>query len=102
MSDATGSIQSPERLRRHAIASLVPFFLDSPQSDPTTARLAAEGMLDGYHATTPKELQLSTQIIALSWAAMACLRAAVATRNLVVADALRLQDDALALDRSSQ
>jgi hypothetical protein len=102
MSNAAASIQSPERLRKHAIASLVPFFVDSPDGDPTTARLAAEGMLDGYNATTPKELQLSTQIIALGWAAMACLRAAVAARNLSVADALRLQDHAIALDRSSQ
>jgi hypothetical protein len=102
MSTVAGSIQSPERLRKHAIASLVPFFIDSPDGDPTSARLAAEGMLDGYNATTPKELQLSTQIIALGWAAMICLRAAVAARNLSVADALRLQDHAIALDRSSQ
>jgi hypothetical protein len=102
MSDATGSIQSPERLRRHAVATLVPFFVDSPDSDPMAARLAAEAMLDGYNASTPKELQLSTQIIALGWAAMACLRAAVAAKNLSSDDVLRLQDNAIALDRSSQ
>jgi len=102
MSNATGSIQSPERLRRHAIANLVPFFLENPESDPTTARLAAEGMLDGYNAATPKELQLSTQIIALGWAAMACLRAGVAAKNLSMDDILRLQDRAIALDRSCQ
>lgn len=102
MSDATNSLQSPERLRKHAIANLVPFFVESPDSDPTTARLAAEGMLSGYNATTPKELQLATQIIALSWASMACLRAAVAAKNLSMDDVLRLQDHAIALDRSSQ
>jgi hypothetical protein len=102
MSDAAGSIQSPERLRRHAIASLVPFFIDGPASNPVTARLAAEAMLDSYAATTPKELQLSTQIVALGWAAMACLRAAVAAKDLSMDDVLRLQDHAIALDRSSQ
>jgi hypothetical protein len=102
MSDAADSIQSPERLRRHAIASLVPFFIDGPDGDPMTARLAAEGMLDGYNATTSRELQLSTQIIALGWAAMACLRAAVAAKNLSTDEVLRLQDDAIKLDRSCQ
>jgi hypothetical protein len=102
MSDANGTIQSPDRLRRHAIANLVPFFVESPDSDPTTARLAAEEILNGYNATTPKELQLSTQIIALGWASMACLRAAVAAKNLSMEDILRLQDHAIALDRTSQ
>jgi hypothetical protein len=102
MSDANGSIQSPDRLRRHAIANLVPFFVAKPDNDPTGARVAAEGILDGYNAKTPKELQLSTQIIALSWAAMACLRAAVAAKNLSMDEILRLQDHAIALDRSSQ
>jgi hypothetical protein len=102
MSDATGSMQSPERLRRHAVATLVPLFLDGPNSDPVAARLAAEAMLDGYSASTPKELQLSTQIIALGWAAMACLRVAVAAKNLSMDDVLRLQDNALELDRSSR
>ncbi|MEA2740061.1 MAG: hypothetical protein QOH05_3368 [Acetobacteraceae bacterium] len=62
----------------------------------------AEGLLDDYNAGTPKELQLSTQIIALGWAAMACLRTAVAAKNLSMEDVLRLQDSAIALDRSSQ
>jgi hypothetical protein len=101
MSDATGSIQSLERLRQHAIAALVPFFLDGPTSDPRVAHLAVESLLDDYHAKTPKELQLSTQIVALNWAALACLRAAVAVRNLSVMDALRLQDSAIALDHAS-
>jgi hypothetical protein len=107
MSDATGSMQFPERLplerlRRHAVATLVPFFLDGPNSDPVAARVAAEAILAGYIASTPKELQLSTQIIALGWSAMACLRAAVAAKNLSMDDVLRLQDNAIALDRSSR
>jgi hypothetical protein len=102
MSNPTSSINSPERLRAHAITALVPFFVDGATNDQEAARLAAEGLLGDYNATTPKELQLSTQIIALGWAAMACLRAAVAAKNLSLDDVLQLQDNAIALDRSSQ
>jgi hypothetical protein len=102
MTHTLGSIHSPERLRAHAIATLVPFFVDGPAGDEKSARLAAEGLLDDYSAVTPKELQLSTQVIALGWAAMACLRTAVAAKNLSMDDVLRLQDNAIALDRSSQ
>ena len=94
--------QSPERLRAQAIAALVPFFADGSTGDENTARLAAEGLLDEYQAGTPKELQLATQIVALGWAAMACLRTAVAAKNLSIEDILRLQDSAIALDRASQ
>jgi hypothetical protein len=97
-----GPIQSPERLRAEAIAALVPFFADGSSNDETAARVAAEAVLDDYGAATPKELQLSTQIIALGWASMACLRAAVAAKHLSTNDVLRLQDNAIALDRSSQ
>jgi hypothetical protein len=102
MTDAADPVQSFDRLRRHAITSLMPFFADSPDSDPATARVVAEGLLDGYNAVTPKELQLATQIIALGWAAMACLRAAAAAKDLTVDETLSLQDSAIALDRSSQ
>jgi hypothetical protein len=94
--------QSFERLRAHAIAALVPFFSDGPTNDVEGARLVAEGLLDDCNAATPKELQLATQRIALSWAAMACLRTAVAAKNLLVDDVLHLQDGALGLDRSSR
>jgi hypothetical protein len=94
--------QSPERLRAQAIAALVPFFTDGSGSDEKTARVAAESLLDEYQAGTPKELQLSTQVIALGWAALACLRTAVAAKNLSIDDILDLQDNAIALDRSSQ
>ena len=102
MSTQAGSIQSPERLRAQAIAALVPFFADGPTGNEKTAPLAAEVLLDDYDAATPKELQLSTQIIALGWAAMACLRAALAAKNLSVNEMARLQDNAIALDRASQ
>jgi hypothetical protein len=101
MSNANGSIQSPERLQAQAISALAAFFVDGPTGNLKAARLAAEGVLDGYNAATPRELQLATQIIALGWAAMACLRTAVAAQNLSIDDVLRLQDDAIGLDRSS-
>jgi len=102
MSQDADPMQSPQRLRAHAIATLVPFFADGSAGDEQNARVAAAGLLNDYNAATPKELQLSTQIIALGWAAMACLRTAVAAKNLSVAEKLRLQDTAIALDRSSQ
>jgi hypothetical protein len=102
MSIQAGPIQSPERLLAQAIAALVPFFIDGSPGDEKNARLAARALLEGYGALTPRELQLSTQIIALGWAAMACLRAATAVKNLTIEQVLGLQDNAIALDRASQ
>jgi hypothetical protein len=93
---------SPERLRAQAIAALVPFFINGSDGDEKTARIAAESLLDEYQTGTPKELQLSTQVIALGWAALACLRTAMVAKNLSIDDILGLQDNAIALDRSSQ
>jgi hypothetical protein len=95
-------LQSPDRLRDHAIAALVPFFLESATADVNNARLAATALLADYRAITPKELQLAAQVIALSWASLACLRTAIAARNLTTDEMLTLQDQALALDRKSQ
>ena len=102
MTDTARSVQIPERLRDQPIAALVPFFADSPTSDVAAARVAAACILDGYSPATPKELQLSTQVIAFGWAAMACLRTAMAAKNLSIDEVLRLQDHAIALDRSAQ
>lgn len=99
MSDTASSIQSPERLHAQAIAALVPFFVDGPTRDLKAARRAAEGLLSDYRAGTPKELQLATQIVALGWAALACLRAAAAVKNLSIDEMLDLQDDAILLNR---
>ena len=99
MSDSASSIQSPERLRAQAIAALVPFFVDGPTRDEKAARRVAEGLLSDYQAGTPRELQLATQIVALGWAALACLRAAAAVKNLSIDGMLDLQDDAILLNR---
>jgi hypothetical protein len=101
MSDAPRLTQCPERLRAQAIAALVPFFVDARTCDETAARVVAESMLDEYKAGTPKELQLSTQIIALGWASLACLSAAMVAKDESLEEMLRLQDAALALHRSS-
>lgn len=95
-------LQSPERLREHAIAALVPFFLEGPTSDVSAARAAAAGILDDYRTVTSKELQLAAQIIALAWASLACLRTAVAAKNLSIVEVLDLQDNAISLDRGCQ
>jgi hypothetical protein len=105
MTDASRSTQSSpqltERLRAQAIAALTPFFIDGHTCDETSARVVAEGMLDDYNAATPKELQLSTQIIALGWASLACLSAAMVVKDESLDEMLRLQNAALTLHRSS-
>jgi hypothetical protein len=101
MSEAVLPIHSLERLRNHALAALVPFFMDSPTGDVNAARMAAEGMLDCYKAVTPRELQLSTQIIALGWTSLACLGAAAAVKDRSLDEMLDLQDSAIALNRTS-
>src|ERR1700712_3845051 len=91
-----------QHLRQEAVAALVPFFIDGAVGDELTARLVAEGLLDDYRAATPKELQLSAQIIALGWASLACLSASMAVRDQSMEEMLRLQDYAIALDRLSR
>src|ERR1700759_1435882 len=102
MSDLQPSVQPLQRLRDQAIAALVPFFLDSPSSDAMAARLVIAALLDDYHPATAKELELATQIVALSWAALGCLRTAVAAKNLSIEQVLDLQVGAIELDRSCQ
>jgi hypothetical protein len=89
-------------LRAQAIAALVPFFADGRTCDEKAARIVAEGVLDDYKAATPEELQLSAQIIALGWASLACLSAAMVVKDKSLNEMLRLQDAAVALHRSSQ
>src|ERR1700744_3493447 len=89
-------------LRDHAIAALVPFFIAGNAGDEVAARTVAEGLLDDYHPATPKELQLSTQIIALGWASLACVSASMAVKDQSLEEMLRLQSLAIALNRSSQ
>jgi hypothetical protein len=96
------SLQSLARLRDRAIAALVPFFVPAGSNDETTARMVAMGVLDEYQAITPKELQLAAEIIAASWASLACLSAGMVVRDTSLDEMLRLQDYALKLDRSSQ
>src|SRR6202034_1849438 len=96
MTDASRSTQSSpqltERLRAQAIAALTPFFIDGHTCDETSARVVAGGMLDDYNAATPKELQLSTQIIALGWASLACLSAAMVVKDESLDEMLRLRN----------
>ncbi len=89
------------RLRLQAIVALVPFFMDGSSSDPSAIQAMIEGLLDEYQAATPKELQLATQIVADGWAVLGCLRTAAAAKNLSMDQVFKLQDDALALNRSS-
>lgn len=101
MKDSLAPMESLERLRAYVLAALVPVFVDGATGCETTARVAAEALLDEYNAATPKELQLAAQIIAANWAALACLGAASA-KHLSVKEMLRWQGDALALHRTSE
>jgi hypothetical protein len=98
MTDSTGSIQSPERLRARAIDALLPFFMDGPDANVKTARIAAEELLDDYKAVTPKEIQLAAQVVAHSWASLACLSSASVVKDHSIEAMLDLQDSALALN----
>jgi hypothetical protein len=102
MTDHSQPELSSRRLRDEAVAALVPFFIDGAAGDEQTARVVAEGLLDDYRAATPKELQLSAQIIALGWASLACVSASMAVRDQSLEEMLRLQGYAIALDRLSQ
>ncbi len=93
---------SQRHLRDEAVAALVPFFIDGAVGDELAARAVAEGLLDDYQAATPKELQLSAQIIALGWASLACVSASMAVKDQSLEEMLRLQGYAVALDRLSQ
>jgi hypothetical protein len=102
MTNVFSSTRFPGRMHARAIAALVPFFADNSTGDITSARLLAEALLDSYDVVDAQELQLAAQIIALGWAAMGCVSAAVAAKNLSVDEVLRLQGNAIALDRFSQ
>lgn len=106
MTEVSGSVPSaPQhvgRLRDQAIAALVPFFAGGHVGDEKAARMVAEGLIDDYQPGTPKELQLSAQIIALGWASLACVSASLVVKDQSVEEMLRLQGHALALDRLSQ
>ena len=102
MTETPRPTPSLARLRDQAITSLTPFFATTPAADVTAARNVAEVMLDEYNAATPKELQLSAQIIALSWAALACLSAAMIVKDESLDEMLSFQEAAVTLDRSSR
>nr|WP_294517501.1 hypothetical protein [uncultured Rhodopila sp.] len=92
------------RLREQTAAALAPFFMEGPGSDAdiASATAAAAALLEDYHPGTPKELQLAAQIVAFSFAALACLGAAATVRVQDLDIMLDLQDSAIALDTLSE
>ena len=91
-----------QQYREQAVAALTPFFLEGTHGDRILAQSAAASMLDAYHPATPREWQLSAQIVAYGFAALTCLGSALAVKNLPIKELLDLQDAALALDRLAQ
>jgi hypothetical protein len=88
-------------LREQAAAALAPFFMTGADSDTAAAREAAASILDDYAPMTPKELQLAAEIVAFSFATLACLGAAATVRTQDLDVMLDLQDSALAMNALS-
>jgi len=87
-------------LREQAAAALAPFFMTGTDDDAAAARDAA-AMLDDFAPMTPKEVQLAAQIVAFSFAALACLGAAAMVRTQDLDVMLDLQESALAMNALS-
>jgi hypothetical protein len=95
-------LEPSPRLREQTAAALAPFFMDGTDGDADLASAAAAAMLEDYHAMTPKELQLAAQIVAFSFAALACLGAAATVGRQDLDIMLDLQDSAIALNKLSE
>lgn len=91
-----------QHFRQRAALALAPFFLEGTHGDSLAAQEAAATVLDDYYPADPKEMQLAAEIVAASFATLACLRSAVAGQNLPVTEILKLQGTALALERTSR
>jgi hypothetical protein len=85
--------------RERAATALSAFMARALQGDAERAMKAARQAIDGYSPRTPREVQLSAQIVACGFAALACLRSAVAAKDLPVKTVLRLQNNAVQLDK---
>jgi len=101
MSDTAGSSLSLAHRYEQALAALVPFFLNDPDGDAAAAREAAKSRLDCSKATTPKELQLATELVAYGWAFLICLSAASSVKQASIDEMLDWQDAAIAFHRLS-
>jgi hypothetical protein len=85
--------------RERAATALSAFIARALQGNAERAMTAARQAIDGYSPRTPREVQLSAQIVACGFAALACLRSAVAAPDLPTKTLLRLQNNALQLDK---
>jgi hypothetical protein len=85
--------------RDRAATALSAFMARALQGNTERALKAARQAIDGYSPRTPREVQLSAQIVACGFAALACLRSAVAARDLPAKTILRLQNNAVQLDK---
>ncbi|WP_428493542.1 hypothetical protein [Rhodopila sp.] len=101
MKEATNPTESTERMRVYASAALSPFFTSAANGCETAAQKSADSLLQDYRAATPKEIQLSAQIIAAGLATLACLSAASVAKHDSINEMLRLQREALKLHRVS-
>lgn len=87
--------------REQAAEALFPFLAAGVDWNESLGKAVAFEAIDGYGPKTPREVQLSAQIVACSFAAISCLRSAVSARNLSTDMVLQLQDAALKLDEEA-
>jgi hypothetical protein len=87
-------------LVEQALFILTPFFLDGTGGDPARARRVAVEMLKAYPINTMLELQLATEFIAFSYAAMDDLRLAKADPEMAEPQRRKLRAGAVALNRA--
>lgn len=87
--------------REQAANALYPFIASGVDWDESLGKAVAFEAIDGYAPKTPREIQLSAQIVACSFATISCVRSAMAAKNLSVEAILNLQDAALALDEEA-
>jgi hypothetical protein len=87
--------------REQAANALYPFIASGVDWDESLGKAVAFQAIDGYAPKTPREIQLSAQILACSFATICCVRSAMAAKNLSVEAVLNLQEAALALDEEA-
>src|SRR3954447_12533199 len=97
---SSDAMRAKDDLIEQAVFTLTPFFLDGTGGDPARARRVAVEMLKAYPINTMLELQLATEFIAFSYAAMDDLRLAKADPEMPEPQRRKLRAGAVALNRA--
>jgi hypothetical protein len=98
--DIDAQTRAQDDLVEQALFTLTPFFLDGAGGDQARARRAAVEMLKAYPINTMLALQLATEFIAFSYAAMDDLRLVKADPEMPEPQRRKLRAGAVALNRA--